>query len=90
MKHDLARSMVNGIVSHLFKYFYINSIFLFLQAIDHIINSAAKMNYMFGGQIPVPIVFRGPNGSAVGIGAQHIHVMSIFYKFEVNPPRVLL
>ena len=41
-------------------------------------------------QIPVPIVFRGPNGSAAGIGAQHIHVMSIFYKFEVNPPGVLL
>ncbi|KAF8378047.1 hypothetical protein HHK36_029381 [Tetracentron sinense] len=42
-----------------------------MQAIDHIINSAAKQNYMSAGQIPVPIVFRGPNGAAAGVGAQH-------------------
>lgn len=42
-----------------------------MQAIDHIINSAAKSNYMSAGQIPVPIVFRGPNGAAAGVGAQH-------------------
>ncbi|RZR82234.1 hypothetical protein BHM03_00008616 [Ensete ventricosum] len=42
-----------------------------LQAIDHIINSAAKSNYMSAGQISVPIVFRGPNGAAAGVGAQH-------------------
>jgi len=41
------------------------------QAIDHIINSAAKTHYMSGGQISVPIVFRGPNGAAAGVGAQH-------------------
>ena len=58
------------LVLHLFKYFYFNSIFLLLQAIDHIINSAAKMNHMSAGQISVPIVFRGPNGAAAGCGAQ--------------------
>ncbi|KAJ0112972.1 hypothetical protein Patl1_01284 [Pistacia atlantica] len=42
-----------------------------MQAIDHIINSAAKSNYMSSGQISVPIVFRGPNGAAAGVGAQH-------------------
>ncbi|KAG6413198.1 hypothetical protein SASPL_125905 [Salvia splendens] len=42
-----------------------------MQAIDHIINSAAKSNYMSAGQISVPIVFRGPNGAASGVGAQH-------------------
>ncbi|PON51892.1 Pyruvate dehydrogenase E1 component subunit beta [Parasponia andersonii] len=40
-------------------------------AIDHIINSAAKSNYMSAGQINVPLVFRGPNGAAAGVGAQH-------------------
>ena len=44
------------------------------QAIDHIINSAAKSNYMSAGQINVPIVFRGPNGAAAGVGAQHSQV----------------
>lgn len=44
------------------------------QAIDHIINSAAKSNYMSAGQISVPIVFRGPNGAAAGVGAQHSQV----------------
>ncbi|KAF7123188.1 hypothetical protein RHSIM_Rhsim12G0178300 [Rhododendron simsii] len=44
---------------------------ILLQAIDHIINSAAKSNYMSAGQISVPIVFRGPNGAAAGVGAQH-------------------
>lgn len=42
---------------------------------DHIINSAAKTNYMSAGQISVPIVFRGPNGAAAGVGAQHSQVM---------------
>jgi len=42
-----------------------------MQAIDHIINSAAKTNYMSGGQMRCPIVFRGPNGSASRVGAQH-------------------
>jgi pyruvate dehydrogenase E1 component beta subunit len=42
-----------------------------LQAIDHIINSAAKTNYMSGGQMRCPIVFRGPNGAASRVAAQH-------------------
>lgn len=42
-----------------------------LQAIDHIINSAAKTLYMSAGQINSAIVFRGPNGAAAGVGAQH-------------------
>ncbi|THG03166.1 hypothetical protein TEA_026398 [Camellia sinensis var. sinensis] len=44
------------------------------EAIDHIINSAAKSNYMSAGKINVPIVFWGPNGAAAGVGAQHSHV----------------
>jgi pyruvate dehydrogenase E1 component beta subunit len=42
-----------------------------LQAIDHIINSAGKTNYMSGGQMRCPIVFRGPNGAASRVAAQH-------------------
>ena len=42
-----------------------------MQAMDHIINSAAKTNYMSGGQMRCPIVFRGPNGAASRVGAQH-------------------
>nr|XP_034906894.1 pyruvate dehydrogenase E1 component subunit beta-1, mitochondrial isoform X2 [Populus alba]XP_034906902.1 pyruvate dehydrogenase E1 component subunit beta-1, mitochondrial isoform X2 [Populus alba]XP_034906909.1 pyruvate dehydrogenase E1 component subunit beta-1, mitochondrial isoform X2 [Populus alba] len=50
-----------------------------MQAIDHIINSAAKSNYMSAGQISVPIVFRGPNGAAAGVGAQHSHCYAAWY-----------
>ncbi|KAJ1475787.1 thiamine diphosphate-binding protein [Baffinella frigidus] len=42
-----------------------------MQAIDHVINSASKINYMSAGDIACPIVFRGPNGPAAGVGAQH-------------------
>ena len=42
-----------------------------MQAIDHIINSAAKTNYMTGGQMRCPVVFRGPNGAASRVAAQH-------------------
>ena len=42
-----------------------------MQAIDHILNSAAKTNYMSGGQMRCPVVFRGPNGAASRVGAQH-------------------
>jgi pyruvate dehydrogenase E1 component beta subunit len=42
-----------------------------MQAIDHIINSAAKTHYMSGGQMRCPVVFRGPNGAAARVGAQH-------------------
>ncbi|KAF8018375.1 hypothetical protein BT93_H3305 [Corymbia citriodora subsp. variegata] len=50
-----------------------------MQAIDHIINSAAKTNYMSAGNISVPIVFRGPNGAAAGVGAQHSHCYAAWY-----------
>lgn len=42
-----------------------------MQGMDHVVNSAAKTNYMSGGQQPIPIVFRGPNGPAAAVGAQH-------------------
>ena len=42
-----------------------------MQAIDHIVNSAAKTNYMSGGQMRCPVVFRGPNGAAARVAAQH-------------------
>lgn len=42
-----------------------------MQAMDHIVNSAAKTNYMSGGQLSCPIVFRGPNGAASRVAAQH-------------------
>ena len=53
----------------------VNYTLLYIQTIDHIINSAAKSNYMSAGQISVPIVFRGPNGAAAGVGAQHSQVI---------------
>lgn len=42
-----------------------------LLALDQIVNSAAKLYYMSGGQLPIPIVFRGPNGAALQLAAQH-------------------
>lgn len=50
-----------------------------MQAIDHIVNSAAKTLYMSGGQINVPIVFRGPNGASAGVGAQHSQCFASWY-----------
>ncbi len=50
-----------------------------MQAIDQIINSAAKTNYMSGGQIRCPIVFRGPNGAASRVGAQHSQCYASWY-----------
>ncbi len=50
-----------------------------MQAIDHIVNSAAKTLYMSGGQIHSPIVFRGPNGAAARVGAQHSQDYSAWY-----------
>ncbi len=50
-----------------------------MQAIDHIINSAAKTLYMSGGQMGCPIVFRGPNGAAARVGAQHSQDYSAWY-----------
>ena len=50
-----------------------------MQAIDHIINSAAKTLYMSGGQMGSPIVFRGPNGAASRVGAQHSQCYASWY-----------
>ena len=50
-----------------------------MQAIDQIINSAAKKLYMSGGQMGCPIVFRGPNGAAARVGAQHSQDYSAWY-----------
>ncbi|MBP7001875.1 pyruvate dehydrogenase complex E1 component subunit beta [Amaricoccus sp.] len=50
-----------------------------LQAMDHIINSAAKTLYMSGGQMGSPIVFRGPNGAAARVAAQHSHDWAALY-----------
>jgi len=50
-----------------------------MQAIDHILNSAAKMHYMSGGQFNVPIVFRGPNGAAAGVAAQHSQCFAAWF-----------
>ena len=50
-----------------------------MQAIDHIINSAAKTLYMSGGQMGAPMVFRGPNGAAARVGAQHSHDFAAWY-----------
>ena len=50
-----------------------------LLAIDQIVNSAAKMRYMSGGQVGVPIVFRGPGGSALQLGAQHSQSFESWY-----------
>jgi pyruvate dehydrogenase E1 component beta subunit len=48
-------------------------------AFDQILNNAAKMYQMSGGQLKVPIVFRGPNGAARQVAAQHSHAMETFY-----------
>ena len=50
-----------------------------MQAIDHIINSAGKTLYMAGGQMGCPIVFRGPNGAAARVGAQHSQCYASWY-----------
>ncbi|CAO1626601.1 unnamed protein product [Sympodiomycopsis kandeliae] len=50
-----------------------------MQAIDQIVNSGAKTYYMSGGNVPCPIVFRGPNGAAAGVAAQHSQDYSAWY-----------
>jgi pyruvate dehydrogenase E1 component beta subunit len=50
-----------------------------MQAMDQIINSAAKTHYMSGGQMTSPIVFRGPNGAAARVGAQHSQCYASWY-----------
>ena len=49
------------------------------QAIDQVINNAAKMRYMSGGQFEVPVVFRGPNGPAEALSSQHSQALQTFY-----------
>ncbi len=53
-----------------------------LVAIDQIINTAAKARLMSGGQFSLPIVFRGANGAAFQLGAQHANDLSSFYSYE--------
>jgi pyruvate dehydrogenase E1 component beta subunit len=50
-----------------------------MQAIDHVVNSAAKQFYMTGGDMSCPIVFRGPNGAAAGVSAQHSQCFAAWY-----------
>ncbi|CAK8675579.1 unnamed protein product [Clavelina lepadiformis] len=50
-----------------------------MQAIDQVINSAAKSHYMSAGSVKVPIVFRGPNGAAAGVAAQHSQCFAAWY-----------
>ena len=50
-----------------------------MQAIDQVVNSAAKTLYMSGGKVQVPIVFRGPNGAAASVGAQHSQCFAAWY-----------
>merc|ERR1712219_31840 len=50
-----------------------------MQAIDQIVNSAAKTLYMSAGTISCPVVFRGPNGAAAGVGAQHSQCFGAWY-----------
>ncbi len=50
-----------------------------MQAIDHVVNSAAKSHYMSGGQLNCPIVFRGPNGPPTSVGAQHSQCFAAWY-----------
>ncbi len=50
-----------------------------MQAIDQIVNSAAKSHYMSAGKVKVPIVFRGPNGAAAGVAAQHSQCFAAWY-----------
>ncbi|VDM52885.1 unnamed protein product [Angiostrongylus costaricensis] len=52
-----------------------------MQAVDQMINSAAKTHYMSAGRISCPIVFRGPNGSAVGVAAQHTQDFSAWFSY---------
>jgi pyruvate dehydrogenase E1 component beta subunit len=60
-----------------------------LQAIDQIVNSAAKNLYMTGGAVNVPIVFRGPNGASAGVAAQHSQCFAAWYA-SVPGLRVLM
>jgi len=53
--------------------------FFKIKAIDQLVNSAAKVYYMSGGLVECPIVFRGPNGFAAGVAAQHSQDFTAWY-----------
>jgi pyruvate dehydrogenase E1 component beta subunit len=61
----------------IFRYFF--DLFILVKAIDQIVNSAAKTRYMSGGTVACPIVFRGPNGAAAGVAAQHSQCFAAWY-----------
>ena len=50
-----------------------------MQANDQIVNTAGKTYYMSGGNVPCPVVFRGPNGAAAGVAAQHSQDYAAWY-----------
>ena len=50
-----------------------------MQAVDQVVNSAAKGHYMSAGLLEAPMVFRGPNGSSAGVGAQHSQCFAAWY-----------
>ena len=60
-----------------------------LQAMDHIINSAAKTRYMSGGKIAASVVFRGPNGPAARVAAQHSHDFTAWYSRHIPGLKVI-
>merc|ERR1719507_2887825 len=61
-----------------------------MQAIDQVINSAAKTYYMSGGVVNIPIVFRGPNGCAAGVAAQHSQGLKVISPYDSEDCRGLL
>ena len=50
-----------------------------MQAIDQVVNSAAKTCYMSGGAVNIPVTFRGPNGASAGVAAQHSQDYTSWY-----------
>lgn len=61
-----------------------------MQAIDQVINSAAKTYYMSAGLQPVPIVFRGPNGASAGVAAQHSQCFAAWcVHYTVPSPKLM-
>lgn len=61
------------------KYAFICDLFIIVAICLQVINSAAKTFYMSAGTVNVPIVFRGPNGAAAGVGAQHSQCFAAWY-----------
>lgn len=69
---------IDGVLMNIFCYSIVTWNFA-MQAIDQIINSGGKTYYMSGGNVPCPVVFRGPNGAAAGVGAQHSQDFAAWY-----------